>query len=187
MATKPKPPAVKRPRNITRAKVGVSAAEGADTKSKALQMLLAGHRPPAIGEALGITRQGAWKAARAALEELKTETLDDAATWRALLTAEHMEQLVKGKLQRDGSDPKGSENGFAVVDKALTQLRGLWVPLLPTTSKQELTGKDGGPVQSAVGVTGMDLGNVGTEELTQLAALLAKMQGAGGQDTGNEG
>lgn len=69
-----------------RATVGKTSATTEDRRAIAMQMLLAGHNCPDIGKALGISRQGAWGLAREAMAELKAETLEDAATWRALLT-----------------------------------------------------------------------------------------------------
>lgn len=112
-------------------------------------MLLAGHKNPAIGAALGISRERAWQLSKEALELLKSETLEDAETWRALLTQEHIEQLGKGKVMRASHNLDEVQVGLGVVDKALSQLRGLWVPSL--TTKTDIT-SNGEAVQTAVNV-----------------------------------
>ena len=137
--------------------------------------------PPAIAEVLGISRQRAWKLAREALEELKESTLDKTASWRDFLTAESLEQLYTAKLLRDGTpkmqaleDAMPNPDGIAAVFTALDKLRGLYVPALPTTTKQELTGAAGGPLQTVS--AGLDLSLLSTE---QLQVLISTMQQAG--------
>lgn len=152
-----------------RAKVGATVARTEDKRSRAMEMLLAGHKCPAIGEALGVSRERAWQLAKEALELLKAETLEDAATWRSLLTQEHLEQLVVGKSLRSSDELAEVEAGLATVNTALTQLRSLWVPTLPTSLKQELTGANGGPLQ----VGGPDLSKLTDTQLAQLEALLS--------------
>lgn len=151
-----------------RAAAGGTTARVEVMRAKALEMLLAGHKNPAIGAALGISRERAWQLSKEALELLKSETLEDAETWRALLTQEHIEQLGKGKVMRASHNLDEVQVGLGVVDKALSQLRGLWVPSLPTSVKQEVTGANGQPL--ALG--GPDLSKLSDEQLKQLESLL---------------
>lgn len=166
----------------SRAKVGATSARTADLKSKAYDMLLAGNRCPAIGAALGVSRVHAWKLARDGLAELQAETLDKMDEWRTVLTQEHLEQLALGKKLRDGQAPsiahvKGipaDAAGFGVVDKALSQLKALWVPSLPSVVKTELTGANGGPLQThAIGTP--DLSKLTDEQLAALEAILSSV------------
>ena len=84
MTTNKKTTAAKlKPRNKTRAQTGATTARVEDIRGKAIEMLLAGHKFPAIGEALGISRQRACVLAKEELEDLKAETLEDAVTCRA--------------------------------------------------------------------------------------------------------
>lgn len=171
--TKKTTPAAKK--KTPRAAVGGVTARVEDLRSKALEMLLQGHKCPAIGAALGITRERAWQLSKEALEMLKAETLEDAAAWRALLTQEHVEQLARGKTLRGSSDLDSAQLGLSTVDKALSQLRSLWVPTLPTSVKQELTGADGGPLQVRA-----DLTKLSEQQLAQLEALLTAASGTPG-------
>lgn len=142
-ASKPK-------KKTPRAAAGATTARVEVMRAKALEMLLEGHKCPAIGEALGISRERAWQLSKEALELLKAETLEDAATWRSLLTQEHLEQLGKGKALRESShDLDAAQIGFNVVEKSLAALRSLWVPALPT--KTDIT-TNGEAVQAAVNV-----------------------------------
>lgn len=98
MTTNKNPTAAKpKPRNKTWAQTGATPARVEDIRGKAIEMLLAGHKFPAIGEALGISRQRACVLAKEALEDLKAETLEDAVTCRALA------KQYKVPLNADGS------------------------------------------------------------------------------------
>lgn len=174
MSTLPAPKP--RKKRAPKAKVGATAARTLDLKAKAFELLLQGHKCPAIGEALGVSRQRAWQYAKEYLAELKAETLEDVAEWRALLTSEHLDNLAFGKRLRAGTPdaPFGDPKGADVIDKALSQLKGLWIPSLPTSVKTELTGANGGPLRVQASQA-PDLTQLTDEQLAQLENILSSV------------
>lgn len=163
------------------AKVGATAARTVDLKAKAFEMLLTGKRCPEIGEALGVSRVTAWKYCKEQLSILKEETLEDASDWRTFITEQHLENLAYGRTLRNGNpsapadsdarygDPKGAD----IVDKALSQLKSLYIPALPTSVKTELSGPNGGPLQVQAGAP--DLTKLSDAQLAQLESILTSV------------
>ncbi len=170
------PPAPKK-RKSPRAAVGKTAAQTLTRRAKAVEMLLDNKSCQQVGDALGMTRQGAYLHAKKALDELKAQTLDSSEAWRDYLTLEHLDQLRLGKQLRDGDgDSPGAVEGFNVVDKALSQLKTLWVAPQTTSVKAEITGANGGPLQMQA--VPADLSKLSDVQLAQLEQLLLSISPA---------
>ena len=91
-------------RQISRAAVGDTSARAIKSRALILKLLLEGLKPPTIAEKLILSRQRVWVICKEELKALKQETLDDAATWRALLAAEYMEQLGRAQQLRESTN-----------------------------------------------------------------------------------
>jgi hypothetical protein len=110
-------------------------------RSEALRMRRAGMSCPDIGTALGVTRVRAWQLVVEAMDELRAETLQEAADWRIDLTDEHRENLKRAKELRDNVDPDIAAKGIAQGTAILGKLADLWGANAPT--KIAATNPDG--------------------------------------------
>jgi hypothetical protein len=123
-----------------------------------------------IGSRLGITRQGAHKHVKRALEQLAATTAEDASALRTL-------ELLRLDRYLAGLDTSATNGDVGAVHAALklaerrAKLLGLDAP-----TKQELTGKDGGPLATETTVK-PDLSKLTDEELDTMLRLLAKAKG----------
>jgi hypothetical protein len=127
-------------------------AQGVVTAAEVVKLKVSGLGFVAIGERLGMSDEGARKAFYRALEQTILATKDDADRLRAEET-ERLLYLI-GRLrdlieEETTSDPAVRLKAIAearAISARLSALHGLDAP-----TRTQVTGKDGGPIQHAVG------------------------------------
>lgn len=169
-ATKP----ARKPTTGPRASTGATSARTEQMRGEAFTMLLAGHKCPAIGAALGVSRQHAWKLAQEGLDLRRAETMDKAEAYRLMCTERHMGRLQKLDEIIDGKDTAGAyaydaETRIKAAAKAKdieAEISKLWGAYAPT--RQEVTGANG----AALGAPpAHNLGALSAVQLDQMHAL----------------
>lgn len=138
---------------------------------EALQLRCQGLTHQQIADRLGISKPGAYQLIAGALAD-HSEAVKEAAEELRTITLMQLDALIHTHLNLATHD--GSDKSANVVLKALAErskLMGMYAPV-----KAELTGKDGGPLQSVQATAGIDLTALSTEQLASLESILSTAQ-----------
>lgn len=137
----------------------------------ALDLRAAGGTYDQIGKAITVSRTTAWKLVRAAIDELNEKCHESAERVRGMEL--YRLDKLRVALWPKRSDPRVADSLLRVSERT-ARLCGLDVV------KHELTGPDGGPIETAPGSNIPDLTKLTTEEIRQLSVINQKLrQGKG--------
>lgn len=123
----------------SRAAVGATTARVEQMRSEAFAMLVRGLKCPAIGQALGVSRVRAWQLANEGMEQLRSETLDQAEQVRLMQTERHMRRLqaldtileavdAKGQFINDAGARTAAAARATGIEAELAKLWGSYMP-----------------------------------------------------------
>jgi len=112
-----------------------------DRAARALEMKRLGASYPAIGKALGISKQAAWKLIQKQFADLREQTEESAEDVRdlMLIRLDGMLWALRGKIKR--GDPRAIDTGLRIEERR-AKLLGTDAP-----SKSEVSGPDGGAIE----------------------------------------
>ena len=119
---------------------------GRERTIRCLELRKAGATFQQIGDELGITRQGAHKAAKRGMQELINKTPETAAETRAVQLL-RIDALLLGVWDRARKGDDAAIDRVLRLEEFRAKLTGTFAPKL-----QELTGQDGGPIDTSVTV-----------------------------------
>ncbi len=115
-----------------------------DREKFALQLRMAGYDYTSIGEQIGTTRQGAWKAVNRVLERKKKESAELAGKYLDM-QVERFEEMLKGVWPRAiEGDPAAIDRAIKLIEK-IVFYRGMEPP-----TKVATTDSKGGDVKYTV-------------------------------------
>lgn len=134
----------------------------------ALDLRAAGGTYDQIGKAIGVSRTGAWKLVRAAIDELNEKCHESAERVRGMEL--YRLDKLRVALWPKRADPRVADSLLRISER-VGKLHGLDI------TKHEITGADGGPVQVEQGGSGPDLTGLTDDELRQFAAISKKING----------
>ena len=134
-------------------------------EQQALELRLGGASYARIGEALGMTAGGAWKAIDRALARQEAHCEESTDKLRRL-EATRCDRLLVGLWPRALQGDVQAVREALHISKRRSELLGL-----DAARRQELSGPDGGPIE-------FDLSALSDEELAQLQRLQAKIDAA---------
>lgn len=123
-----------------------------------------------IGAKLGISTSAAWQLVDGAMKDYSEAVKEEADDLRRI-TLLQLDRLIVTHLPLASN---GDDKSATVVLKTLAErskLMGLYAP-----QKTELTGKDGGPLQSVQAQATMDLSALSVEQLAALEEILKQAQ-----------
>jgi hypothetical protein len=152
-----KAPARKKPTG-PRAAVGKTSARVEVMRAQAFAMLVRGQNCTQIGEALGVSRVRGWQLAKEGLDELRAETMEQAAEVRLMQTQRHMTRLTALDAIVDAIDDKNQfvydasarANAVAKATQIEAEIAKLWGSYMPT--KVASTTPDGSAPAAAFAV-----------------------------------
>lgn len=136
---------------------------------QALELRLAGATYSNIAKALGVSKGYAWKLIDRAVQEVSEKCSEAAEKIRTIELA-RLDKL-RMVLWPKRADPRVCDSLLRISERT-AKLYGLDAP-----TKTELTGADGGPVQTEQGSSVPDLTKLTDEEIVQLAKINAKLKG----------
>lgn len=154
----------------SRSATGSGTLKTTERRAFILEKRREGHSLEAIGRMLGISKVAVFHHVKAAVDELREQCAEDAETMREL-ELQRLDELTQTflVLAKDGCDKAAN-----IVLKAQERRAKLVGLDAPTTTKTELTGKDGGPIKTASAT--VDLTRLTTEQLAALEQLLSAAQ-----------
>jgi hypothetical protein len=133
----------------------------------ALDLRVAGLGFEEIGKSLGISKPGAWQLVDGALKDYDEAVKEAAGELRAI-SLMRADVLLRGVWPAaESGDEKAIGSALKVMDHQ-AKLVGLYA-----AQKTELTGKDGGPLESVSATAALDLTQLSDAQLASLEALLA--------------
>ncbi|MNU44084.1 hypothetical protein D3C71_328900 [compost metagenome] len=157
-----------------RSKNNTQKAVTTDRRLEALDLRKRGKNFEEIGDALGITKSAAWQLVDGALKDY-SEAVKESTDELRQITLLQLDQMLSAWLPvAKGGDDKAA----GVVLKTLgerAKLMGLYAP-----TKTELTGKDGGPLETANMNAAVDLTKLSDAQLAALESLMSAAAGTGG-------
>lgn len=142
-------------------------------RQQAMDLRAQGYSLAEVADALGITRQSAWELLTKSIHDYNASTAERAEEYIETNHA-RLEKLIKAHMPA-ATDPT-DRNTYAAANTVLksvneqNKLRGLHAP-----TKAELSGPNGGPIQSVEAA--FDVSKLSTDELTALQELMRKAQG----------
>lgn len=161
-----------------RSKNSPGRAVTTDRRLEALDLRKQGLGFEEIGKALGISKPAAWQLVDGALKDYG-EAVKESADELRQVTLMQLDGLLYEWLP---IAKQGDDKAAGVVLKTIAErskLMGLYAP-----QKTELTGKDGGPLQSIAATASVDLAKLSDDQLQALEALmLAASASAAGPST----
>lgn len=135
----------------------------------ALDLRAGGATYDQIAKALTVSRTTAWKLVSAAIGELNEQVHESAEKVRSM-ELYRLDKLRMGLWPRR-ADPRVCDSLLRISER-VARLHGLDSPV-----KHELTGADGGPVQTERADSVPDLTKLTDEEIGQLAKINKKLKG----------
>lgn len=140
----------------------------------ALELRKKGHSYQSIGDQLGISKEAAWQLVDRAMRELR-EAVKETATDVLHLDLSRLDDMLLAWLPAATTKPEGAptpdDKAANVVLRTIERRSKMLGNDAPT--RTELTGKNGGAIETATANANMDLSNLSTEQLALLAELLA--------------
>lgn len=156
-----------------------------DRRLQAMQLRKQGLNLQEIGDELGISKPAAWALVSKALRDYADAHREETSQYvqEQLL---RYEAIIKTNWD-DATNPSSRDRHFAAktikeCQVEMAKLLGLYAPV-----KQEVTGKDGGPLTATTTTVAVnaDYSKLSTDELTQLIELLKKTQPPAGDGENN--
>lgn len=147
-----------------------------DRRLQAMRLRVEGLNFQEIGDKLGISKPAAYMLVKGALDDYREATQEVAANYVQTHLLRY-DAMIAGSFP-DAKDPKllprDRKAAFDIVRDSMQEqakLLGAYAPL-----KQEVTGKDGGPLATTSVAVTTDYSHLSADELMQLLELLKKTQ-----------